>query len=216
MTGDGKSVIEEYESFPRGAQELAAARLAQSAARALRDGLKASGKSAREVADLLGLTEGAVSQVLNSDGNVRIATLARYLRAMGYRASVEISPASESSPPVPTPVRRRRALPEVKERAAREKSVTVSVSRCNVTDGNVVAQALLLVLPPRGPATDEEVEPEAASETQWHVLDSGVTQGLSASSWNTSESSHARKRALNSVQPNGRRSGEALGSGGKR
>ncbi|MFD8914313.1 helix-turn-helix domain-containing protein [Streptomyces sp. NPDC059575] len=216
MTGDGKSVIDEYESFPRGAQELAAARLAQSAARALRDGLKAGGKSAREIADLLGLTESAVSQVLNSDGNVRIATLARYLRAMGYKASVEISPASESSPPIPTPVRRRRALPEVKGRATRENSVTVSVSRCNVTDGNVVAQALLLVLPPRGSVADEEVKSEPTSETQWHVLDAGISEGRSAGSWSTSESSHARRSTSSLARPNDRRGSGAVGRGGKR
>lgn len=190
MTNDERSVIDQYESFPRGAQELAAARLAQSVTRALDSSLVASGKTAREVADLLGVTEGAVSQVMSSDGNIRIATLGRYLRAMGYQARVEVSPAEESAPPVAQTRRRpRRDSLDRRSEKSRENAVSVSVSRCNVTDGNVVAQALLLVLSHEGAEMGQPAGGDAsAGPSAWHVLDASIADTSHRGGWRTSPS----------------------------
>ena len=42
------------------------------------------GVSQQDLADKLGVTAGRVSQVLNGDGNLHVATVGRYLRALGY------------------------------------------------------------------------------------------------------------------------------------
>lgn len=196
MTDQEKSLIDQYESFPRGAQELSAARLAQSVQRALDSCLTASGKSAREIAKLLGVTEGAVSQVLNAEGNVRIATLGRYLRAMGYEARIEVTPIDSTVSPISRPPRRQRRVSENRT-VAREKSVTVSVARCNVTDGNVVAQALLLVLPhdlsgssAADPSSGVPQEPPA-----WHILDAGIPSSAARQGWQMTGSSKSQARS---------------------
>ncbi|MHA7209681.1 helix-turn-helix domain-containing protein [Arthrobacter sp. MDT1-65] len=48
-----------------------------------------SGLLQSALAKALGVTEGRVSQVLNGDGNVRIATLARFLKAAGYELDLK-------------------------------------------------------------------------------------------------------------------------------
>jgi transcriptional regulator with XRE-family HTH domain len=100
MTANGGSVAQRFASFPRGAQELSAARLARDAVAALEKAFTARGCKQKELASDLGLTEGAVSQVLNGDGNVRIATLGRYLRALGYEARLHLDPVDPQAPPV--------------------------------------------------------------------------------------------------------------------
>ena len=99
------SLIEEAESTPRGAQEMAAARLALSVTAVLDEAMQRSGLPQRELAERLGLTEGAVSQVLNGDGNLRIATVGRYLRAAGFQCQLALERVSESvlSPDVDEP-----------------------------------------------------------------------------------------------------------------
>lgn len=215
MTSNEKSLIDQYQSFPRGAQELSAARLAQSVARALDSSLSASGKTAREIAKLLGVTEGAVSQVLNAEGNVRIATLGRYLRAMGYQARIEVTPIDASVPPVAQPRRRQRREPTGNSAIPREKSVTVSVSRCNVTDGNVVAQALLLVLPHDEPAAASAAQSHANRENPvWHILDAGMPESSLREGWRMSASSRRAQRSSRSRSSDARGVDESAGTRG--
>ncbi|MGW4952143.1 helix-turn-helix domain-containing protein [Streptomyces parvulus] len=136
----------------------------------------ASGKSNKELSSLLGVSEGAVSQVLNGDGNIRISTLARYLRAMGFepRLSADSVEGGEPLPSAPRRVRRRRkSSPD--SAAPRVERMSVSVSRCSVTDGDVVAPALsvLFVMPDQ----DFDVTRATTREHQetprvWHVLES--------------------------------------------
>ena len=57
-----------------------------------------------QVADILGISPGRVSQVLNGDGNVRISTLAKFLRAAGFdlelsARKVPLNPPHESENP---------------------------------------------------------------------------------------------------------------------
>ncbi|WP_073946047.1 helix-turn-helix domain-containing protein [Streptomyces kebangsaanensis] len=174
---DEKSLIESYASFPRGAQELSAASLAQSVVSCLEQAKRASGKSNKELSSLLGVSEGAVSQVLNSDGNIRISTLARYLRAMGFepRLSADSVEGGESLPLAPRRVRSRRKRSTEASAAPRVERMSVSVSRCSVTDGDVVAPALsvLFVMSDQ----DDDVTRAATREhletpKVWHVLES--------------------------------------------
>ncbi|MCU1616978.1 MAG: helix-turn-helix protein [Frankiales bacterium] len=108
MTASGGSVLERFSAFPRGAQEMSAARLARDVVAAVDRAFRARGKTQRALAADLGLSEGAVSQVLNGDGNLRIATLARYLRALGYEARFSLEPVESDTPAVSLSGRPRR------------------------------------------------------------------------------------------------------------
>jgi transcriptional regulator with XRE-family HTH domain len=93
-----KSLIEEYEETDRGAQGLAAAGLARQVIELLHEALDASGLDQKDLASRVDVTEGRISQVLNGDGNLRIAALARYLRAMGYNTTVSAEPVDRGGP----------------------------------------------------------------------------------------------------------------------
>jgi len=71
-------------STPEGRRELAAAAGIADAADLLLECFEAAGLTQERLAQLLGLTPGRVSQVLHGDGNVKVATLARFLSAMGW------------------------------------------------------------------------------------------------------------------------------------
>lgn len=171
-----KSLIDSYASFPRGAQELAAATLAQNVVGCLERAKRASGKSNKELSALLGVSEGAVSQVLNGDGNIRISTLARYLRAMGFEPRLSPEPVEGGAPlpPEPRRVRSRRENCAEKASSPRVERMSVSVSRCSVTDGDVVAPALsvLLVMPNSEVSVTRAVTREHQEPPKsWHVLE---------------------------------------------
>ncbi|OBK30141.1 hypothetical protein A5659_03615 [Mycobacterium sp. 1165196.3] len=106
------SLVEEVEATDAGAQGLAAADLAGQVSRVLHAALAASGMDQKDLAEKLGVTQGRVSQVLNGDGNLRIAAVARYLRALGYEATIAARPVEGG--PTELPARRpprQRALP---------------------------------------------------------------------------------------------------------
>lgn len=88
------------ELTPEGQREMTAARLTLKAVALLNEAQEASGLNQRQLADALGVSEGRVSQVLGGDGNIRISTFARYLRAMGYVPRLETDPASDAVPPL--------------------------------------------------------------------------------------------------------------------
>jgi len=99
-------MVEERGSTPRGAQALAAAKLAIRVIRLIWYAKGAARITSKVLADRLGVTEGRVSQVINGDGNVHIATLARFMHAMGYEVQIKATPISAASS-TPTRVRRR-------------------------------------------------------------------------------------------------------------
>ncbi|MEU1594532.1 helix-turn-helix transcriptional regulator [Streptomyces sp. NPDC005708] len=137
----------------------------------------ASGKSNKELSSLLGVSEGAVSQVLNGDGNIRISTLARYLRAMGFEPRLSADPVDggESLPSAPRRVRSRRKSGSEEGVASRVERMSVSVSRCSVTDGDVVAPALsvLFVMPDQDfDVTRATTREHQETPSAWHVLES--------------------------------------------
>lgn len=70
----------------------AAARAAVRAVSLINEKVDESGISNKELADRIDVTASRVSQVLNGDGNLRVSTLARFLRAAGFRLRIEADP----------------------------------------------------------------------------------------------------------------------------
>jgi predicted XRE-type DNA-binding protein len=103
------SLIDEEEATETGAQGLAAADLAAQVMRILEQALDASDLDQKALAEKLGVTQGRVSQVLNGDGNLRVAAVARYLRALGYQTHISATPVDPGNPGLPRASRRRRA-----------------------------------------------------------------------------------------------------------
>lgn len=111
MTGRSdrrRSLYEERASTVAGAIGLAAARLAMQATRLLSAAKRESGLSSKDISSRLGVTEGRVSQVLNGDGNIHVATLARFMRAMGYTIELTAVPAQPDRKPLDIRSRRGR------------------------------------------------------------------------------------------------------------
>ena len=103
------SLIEEEEATDVGAQGLAAADLAGQVMRLLEQALAASGLEQKDLAEKLGVTQGRVSQVFHGDGNMKIAAVARYLRALGYETSISATPVVPGKPALPRPLQRERS-----------------------------------------------------------------------------------------------------------
>lgn len=85
---------------PEGARELAAAEIMVKASTLMWKAFEQSGLTQKDLADALGVSEGRVSQILHGDGNIRLSTLARYLRATGYLARLDAVPADASIRPL--------------------------------------------------------------------------------------------------------------------
>lgn len=93
-----QTLIDEEQGTDAGAQGLAAADLAGQVMRLLHQALDASELDQKALAEKLGVTQGRVSQVLNGDGNMKIAAVARYLRALGYETQLTASPVISGLP----------------------------------------------------------------------------------------------------------------------
>lgn len=99
------------------AQDQAAADLSLRIVDLLNLALSSSGLTQKDLAELVGVGESRVSQVLHGDGNVHIATFAKYMRAMGYGAAVNVLPATPDARPFvePRPRKRRGSKSEPKQ-----------------------------------------------------------------------------------------------------
>ncbi|MFD3704512.1 helix-turn-helix domain-containing protein [Nocardia sp. NPDC058658] len=99
-----------YAGTAQGAIELAAASATAEVSRLFRWLSARSGPKQKEIAELLKVSEGRVSQVINGDGNVTIAALAKYARAYGYTVTVTLTPAEPGlAAHSPTSTERRRS-----------------------------------------------------------------------------------------------------------
>jgi len=107
-----RTLVEREESDPSRNLELAAAEAQVRVAHLLRGALDRSRLSQKELAERVGVTEGRVSQVLNSDGNLRITTIARFLRALGYSFELAGKAADSEVQPLERPGPRRRKRTE--------------------------------------------------------------------------------------------------------
>ena len=115
---DQTSIAEEH-ATDADAHGLAAADLAGQVMRLLQQALDASELDQKALAEKLGVTQGRVSQVFNGDGNMKIAAVARYLRALGYETHLAASPVIPGLP----------ALPRGSRRPARNPQPAVTESR---------------------------------------------------------------------------------------
>lgn len=91
-----RSLYEQRELSTEGMLGLAAANLAGRVMALLASTRDQKGMTSRRLASALGITEGRVSQVMNGDGNVHIATLAKFMRAMGYLVELRVVPAGQA------------------------------------------------------------------------------------------------------------------------
>lgn len=108
MTEKQRSLVDQRRSTVQGRLGMAAAKLAVETSRLL--ALAFSGRpdiDQKALAELVGVSEGRVSQVLNGDGNVHIATLARYLSALGYELELVAKPVVPEARPLKLKGRRR-------------------------------------------------------------------------------------------------------------
>lgn len=93
---------------PSAVLELAAAGLAVEAVATMNRAREVAGVSQVELARRVGVGESRISALLNGDGNVRMATLGRVLRALGYQVRLQVEPVDADSPVIP---RRQRSVP---------------------------------------------------------------------------------------------------------
>lgn len=80
------------EDMPDGQRMLASSRFRRQVLIALDQALDLSGLNQAELAQKLGLTRSAVSQVFNGDGNLQAGTISDYLFEMGAHAEIILSP----------------------------------------------------------------------------------------------------------------------------
>jgi transcriptional regulator with XRE-family HTH domain len=124
-------------------QGMAAAELCVRVADVLNLALDQSGKTQKELAERLGIGESRVSQVLRGDGNMHIATFARFLRGIGYRSRLVLEVAEEDVPDFVEPRPRRK-------RAARESSANdfTHVIKQPYLDGSGASYAFTVIQTP--------------------------------------------------------------------
>lgn len=127
MTKKKPTLVEQRASTQSGGLGLAAARLAVETAQLLKAAFAARKDIDQQaLAEVIGVSEGRVSQVLHGDGNVHIATLARYLTALGYEAELTARPLAPEAPVLTTPRRRGRGAPQRPNRVTLTYTATAS------------------------------------------------------------------------------------------
>lgn len=146
------SLVELEESTPEGAREMAAARAEVRISHLLLKALRMTGETQEALAEKLGVTPGRVSQVLNSQGNVRVSTAARYLRAMGYALQVDAIPAEADVPQINAPRRRRKTRPSAEAYSHTDASGKFTLI---LSDGKQSSSIRLEGLVPLGPVAGE-------------------------------------------------------------
>ena len=101
MTKQAKAALTVFEDLgtsPLGARELAASQLTNDALVLLQTALSSTGVTQKQLAEILGIGESRVSQVVNGDGNLKLTTFARDMRALGYAVTFNVTPVERTSP----------------------------------------------------------------------------------------------------------------------
>lgn len=94
--------------------DLAAAALSNAVGSLMEQVVEGSGLKKQEIAQRMGITPARISQLLASDGNVRVASLARLVEAAGYEIAVVVTPKDPTRGPrieVPRRPDRNRSAP---------------------------------------------------------------------------------------------------------
>jgi transcriptional regulator with XRE-family HTH domain len=133
-----RSEVERLESAPASRADLAAARLASLVTGLIEKVETRSTARSKDVAEAMSVSPSRVSQLLSSDGNLRIATLARLLDGFGYELSLTARPLDGKGEEVTVPARGRKArggLPAVEVRD--EPAPRVDIWHGNATTLNV-------------------------------------------------------------------------------
>lgn len=149
-------IVAKAEADPVFARERAAAALAVRAASLLREAWaqsEAQGMTRQQLADRLGVHPSRVTQVLNGDGNVHLATLSKFLRELGFGINLE----TEVIDPTRRPIglkRRRRQAPEASHGTSRVYHALVESqgrrsSQYTILDANLSIEGVLEVSPQR-------------------------------------------------------------------
>ncbi|MGH3439748.1 MAG: helix-turn-helix domain-containing protein [Sciscionella sp.] len=179
------TLIDEVEATDVGAQGLAAANLAGQVMRLLHEALDESDLDQKALAEKVGVSQGRVSQVLNGDGNLRTAAIARYLRAMGYEAQIAATPVQEGLPKLP----RHRS-----RRSPRNAPVNADV----VAPGTTVRGRLLEL--PSSDLVAQSHEREGKKSHRWvevkPVLSNRVVDLASYGRWKRSKTRNTTYRAV--------------------
>lgn len=103
MTHEQKTEVDVLQADPKASGNLAAARLADLVAALMEAVEDACPARQKDIAEAMGVTPGRVSQLMAGDGNVRIATLARFLDGCGYELSLTATPKSGEGLPITLP-----------------------------------------------------------------------------------------------------------------
>lgn len=182
MTDREKTMVEEFESEPGGAGSLAAATLAMRVADLLQRVKHLSGVTHRALANSLGITQGRVSQVLNGDGNVHVATLARFMHAMGYEIRITAEPIAAKTTPVGSPAKRTR-----ERRPAGVDRVDLAVYEQTFLTGQGVAQVQMFVPTDDVLGCTPEGDPRLVGRVRANVeVSSYTTSSVRSQAWQTS------------------------------
>jgi hypothetical protein len=173
MTNSNEQTLYEQEAGTHtGRQGLAAAAAARQLTSLMERAERASGISRSELARRLEVTGGRVTQVLNGDGNVHIATAARFLAAMGYQ--LNLTAVDDEGLPVSAPTTRTRACPP----GARAMFASVYThswaNRGGVTQTTSVVEHADLADRPQLLATTWHHMSANAALTVWHSRDAAT------------------------------------------
>lgn len=104
------SLVDELASTTAGKLELAAGTGAHRAMALLSQAKEASGLSNGALAERMGVSPGRASQIFGGDGNLRVATIARALRACGFQLGFVAEPVEEKRPAIRAQKRRSRVV----------------------------------------------------------------------------------------------------------
>lgn len=150
--------------------DAAAARAAVRAVGLMNEAFSKSSLGARrELADAVGVSEGRISQLLNGDGNVRVSTLARLLKASGF--DLELSLAGVESP------KRSARRYRDKARAAESPAYVVVRTDTSVTEG------------PDGPGVEQHQTVEVTRRHPQHEVIGSVVEWTGTVEFNGTEGS---------------------------
>ena len=108
-----RSMVDEAEDDPSMSLDMAAARGIVDGSALLARVFRASGMTQRQLAAKAGVSEGRVSQVLGGEENLRLSTVSRYLRAMGYRLNLSATNMLDSTTIYARSKRTDRSVPTV-------------------------------------------------------------------------------------------------------